>query len=465
MREYREVRLRLGDDPDGASPYIGFARTLLGQLKNEMTFAGLLQGVRRKRFNNGVWVEVSSIFGQDTIRITVPPRPESQEQAGVTYVIVEQLCAAGGSWDSDYGGMAFAIRWMPEKGIEQLEPLGGAFTHAFAVAVGPNCTVFGYSFGHYTLPLNQQWRACYWDADKVVHDLGVYGIVVDVSDDGKKVLFWNYDAASGSDKSAYILDRDTGVVTLIPPPATGWVQMQGYAISGNGKKAIGDSLTSGIAGFPLRSSWVWEEGVGTKDIGHAAAVNSGSTTTAYDISADGTTIVGITYGAQTIGFVLVDGVFNPLPDLAPEDIPADSKAARVFFVPRAVSAHGVVVVGSLQFSGDGLDTRYYGFRSQAGVTRLLPKDNDNKQRITALSVTNDGSHAGTAYTQTGSTLYDSPLVYRGHDKIIYREGTTWIFPEIQAINRHRIKIYSDGWVEDLSDDESTAFTDGLNHGN
>lgn len=85
MREYREVRRR-GHGNDEESQYLGLARTLLGQLKNEMSFAGLKQGVRRKQIPTGpitrvcqdgssetvngyVTIEVMSVFGQDTINI------------------------------------------------------------------------------------------------------------------------------------------------------------------------------------------------------------------------------------------------------------------------------------------------------------------------------------------------------------------------------------------------------------
>lgn len=74
MREYREVRFR-SNNPEAASEYLGFARTLLGQLKNEMRFANLMQGVRRKLLQHPcglVEVTVMSIFGQDQISISLP---------------------------------------------------------------------------------------------------------------------------------------------------------------------------------------------------------------------------------------------------------------------------------------------------------------------------------------------------------------------------------------------------------
>lgn len=74
MREFREVRMVLGDDPDAATPYIGPARTLLGTLKNQMQTAGALQGRRSVALPDGTSITVTSRFGQDTVQIVPPPR-------------------------------------------------------------------------------------------------------------------------------------------------------------------------------------------------------------------------------------------------------------------------------------------------------------------------------------------------------------------------------------------------------
>lgn len=102
MREYREARLRHGDDPDAAAPYIGFARTLLGQLKNEMGFSGLKQGVRRKFFQHPcglVEIIVQSIFGMDQVSIRVPkcPQPEERDEQEL-----QQFVKAKIVWVADY---------------------------------------------------------------------------------------------------------------------------------------------------------------------------------------------------------------------------------------------------------------------------------------------------------------------------------------------------------------------------
>lgn len=79
-KEFREVRKRLGNEPADSSPYVGYARALLGELKEDMARNGLQQGVRRRSLNGGtVQVEVSSLFGHDEIKIIVPTGEEKSE--------------------------------------------------------------------------------------------------------------------------------------------------------------------------------------------------------------------------------------------------------------------------------------------------------------------------------------------------------------------------------------------------
>lgn len=70
-REVGEARKRLGDEPDESAPFVGYARALLGELKADMAYAGLQQGVRRRSIG-GAQIEVSSVFGQDEIKIIAP---------------------------------------------------------------------------------------------------------------------------------------------------------------------------------------------------------------------------------------------------------------------------------------------------------------------------------------------------------------------------------------------------------
>lgn len=86
MREYHEVRKGLNGDPadpassEAAAPYVGVARTLLGQMKNQMRLGGLDHMTRTVNLPDGTSIQVLSSNGQDTIRITAAgTAPQAQE--------------------------------------------------------------------------------------------------------------------------------------------------------------------------------------------------------------------------------------------------------------------------------------------------------------------------------------------------------------------------------------------------
>lgn len=83
MREIGEVRVQTNDDAEGAAPYVGQARVLLGQLKTQLLSAGLAQGARSVVLEDGAAIRVSTVHGQDAINITpvapaaaAAPQPE-----------------------------------------------------------------------------------------------------------------------------------------------------------------------------------------------------------------------------------------------------------------------------------------------------------------------------------------------------------------------------------------------------
>jgi uncharacterized membrane protein len=79
MRDFGPIRKSgVGDtgDPkaaEAAAPYIGQARVLLGQLKNQMRMGGLLQLSRTVSLPDGTRISVSSRFGQDAVQIVPAP--------------------------------------------------------------------------------------------------------------------------------------------------------------------------------------------------------------------------------------------------------------------------------------------------------------------------------------------------------------------------------------------------------
>lgn len=77
------LRKRFFGDARAAAHYVGPAVKLLGQVKEQMGFNKLSQLSRQVVLAGGVVLFASSVFGQDEIRVYVPPAPES---AGATSV-------------------------------------------------------------------------------------------------------------------------------------------------------------------------------------------------------------------------------------------------------------------------------------------------------------------------------------------------------------------------------------------
>lgn len=71
-REIGPIRQRVGGDTLQAKAYTNIARTQLGILKNLMSFNDLKQLSRTIYLGDGTRIHVSSVFGQDSIRVYVP---------------------------------------------------------------------------------------------------------------------------------------------------------------------------------------------------------------------------------------------------------------------------------------------------------------------------------------------------------------------------------------------------------
>lgn len=69
-KEFREVRKELSG-PE-AAPYIGYARKLLGEMKESMAKGNLSQLSKSVKTKDGTIVTVESVFGQDKITVSVP---------------------------------------------------------------------------------------------------------------------------------------------------------------------------------------------------------------------------------------------------------------------------------------------------------------------------------------------------------------------------------------------------------
>lgn len=127
-RETKEIRKRLSG-PE-AAPYMGLARKLLGELKEGMAFAKLLQNERTVKLSDGTMISVSSRFGQDEVRIEKPifvPVVEEEERKEVhePYLWIGVRVETGGMYTvygQDYlaGSLHLSV-WEPGFDLEHPE--------------------------------------------------------------------------------------------------------------------------------------------------------------------------------------------------------------------------------------------------------------------------------------------------------------------------------------------------------
>ena len=206
MRETGVVRKELSGEE--AAPYIGIARTMLGVVKNQLSFNGLAQGKGTKVFPDGTIIVAQSVFGQDKITITrpviapvtlpveefVPPTPQLPEYAPVEAPWEESVTAGGLAGCGYYyivdpaGPGSPSIqqqpyRWTPREG-RVLLPLLPGYTAATTSAISGNGRIIvGRASSYGGTPVGT-----YWDANGV-HQLpaGVTG-GIGISADGMEFL-------------------------------------------------------------------------------------------------------------------------------------------------------------------------------------------------------------------------------------------------------------------------------------
>lgn len=206
MRETGVVRKELNGDE--AAPYIGAARTMLGIVKNQLSFNGLAQGKGTRTFPDGTIIEVTSIYGQDKITITRPapvvnapvveeialPAPQVPEYEPVLQDWEESVTAGGLAgcgyfYIPDPAGpgnptlQQQPYRWTPREGRVML-PLLPGYTAATPVAISGNGRVIVGRASSYGVTA----VGVYWDAAGV-HQLpaGITG-GSGVSADGMEFL-------------------------------------------------------------------------------------------------------------------------------------------------------------------------------------------------------------------------------------------------------------------------------------
>ena len=118
MREDGVVRKGFTGDVEAAQDYTGFARTQLGILKNAMSFNNLQQLSRKIELSDGTVIFVSSIFGQDTIRIDAPLRGAKGGAKRPRVQPIQELVIVGAVI---YKDVYQAYRWTEATGIVVLD--------------------------------------------------------------------------------------------------------------------------------------------------------------------------------------------------------------------------------------------------------------------------------------------------------------------------------------------------------
>lgn len=261
MRETGPVRKELSGEE--AAPYIGFARTLLGVLKNQMKFGQLSQGKLARTLPDGTLIAVQSIFGMDKINIVAAAIPQPQEEPAealpppreievpveilvpqeldleYTNVVVVGTCAAT--------GITYGVVWNGGGRVMHVLPLLAGSTGTFPTDISDDCrTVVGYS----TMSDGSE-RAWKWTASGgmvLIDSLGTRNEnrAVAVSATGKVIVGT---ASDGSDTVAWRWEESTGTVAL----PTGGAATAATGLSPNGRYIVGTSTsgadTDGVVWF------------------------------------------------------------------------------------------------------------------------------------------------------------------------------------------------------------------------
>lgn len=159
MRETGPVSKQL-DNLEKSNPYIGLARTILGQLKADMAFIGLAQGVRSRDLPDGTSIQVSSRFGQDAIAITAPgavapevttfgesfktPEPPAIKEEQLIDEAVFTGVRVVGYGNVPNSGATFPLLWKGPQTVQNLGYLPGGFTGRAAAISDDGTAVVGW---------------------------------------------------------------------------------------------------------------------------------------------------------------------------------------------------------------------------------------------------------------------------------------------------------------------------------
>lgn len=336
MRDIGAIRKDTGGD-DGALPYIGLARTLLGKVKLQMQLGGLQQYARQFFLPDGTSISVSSRHGQDTVRIAVasttqgvtasvttssqtpvitPPVSEIPSIEIPPIEIPAGTVAAGFSVTPSASTGDSSFIWSPLSRPKAVAPYPGAYSIAVYGLSADGHTVVGDAEGDAV-------AAGYYAKDGAVRDLGAFdsglsggntAVAYGVSRDGSVVAMqsiyqrfneagiWtaqgglqnlgagvNSIALGVSADGRYAVGRD-GEANAVRWGVNGGKDVlatPGYAngISSDGSIVVGEYIGDGTG---VSVPFIWREKGGLSFLGTAGADQA----TAYAVSDGGGVVVG-----------------------------------------------------------------------------------------------------------------------------------------------------------------------------
>lgn len=357
-KEFREVRKRLGNEPADSSPYVGYARALLGELKHDMKFAGLQQGARRRRIGD-VLIEAISMFGQDEIRIS-PVKTLERKRRGMKELIKYRYNVILGSFyrQGDASRMRTFIKvgGNPAKEVAPI-PFDNPYVRVQPGGLSSDGMVAAITVRQSNLkpPSAARWTENSYEetgtfaADRQSTAMGI-------SADGEKVFGYDYGGTGSVEwMDGFIWTRSTGMIKL--PPLAGHTQSEAHGMSADGRIIVGRSGDD--VNYDMQPCY-WD----VSDLRNIPSpVSLGAFDgIAYATNEDGTVIVGksgcgleLCWG---VGFIWTkkDGVVEL-------EVPSGYDVAEL----RAVSANGRIVAGNAINAGDATIRTVVQWKESTGI--------------------------------------------------------------------------------------------------